>query len=101
MAVKVRYKTRRAGINEVVRSDFMLRECERRADNVVGLGQQIAPVRTGAYRAMIHRRSGIRARGAWAQAIAGARYSWWVERGNSLGAPAQQVMARVLHAARD
>lgn len=101
MAVRVRMKTRRAGINEVVRSDFMRAECERRAEAIVGLAQQLAPVRTGRYRASMFVRSGTRARGAFALAIADAPYSIFVERGNSRGAPAQRVMARALYAARD
>lgn len=101
MAVKVRFKARRAGINEVVRSDFMLRECERRAEAIVGLAQQLAPVRTGRYRASMFVRSGTRARGAYALAVADTPYAVYVEFGNSRGAPRQRVMARALYAARD
>lgn len=101
MGVKVTVKIRRAGVNEVVRSDFMRRECERRADNIVHLAQQLAPVRTGQYRASMFRRSGTRTGGAYAQAIAGAPYSVYVEFGNSRGAPRQRVMARALYAGRD
>lgn len=101
MGTKVTVKTSRSGINQMVRSDFMRHECERRAERVVFTGQQIAPVRTGEYRASMFVRSGTRGRGAYAQAVAGAKHSIWVEKGNSRGAPAQRVMARALLAARD
>lgn len=100
MTVKVTFKADRAGINRMVRSDFMRRECERRAELVRFTAQQIAPVRTGRYRASMTVTSGTRTTGAYARVTANAPYSIWVEKGNSRGAPAQRVMTRALPAAR-
>lgn len=100
MAVSVRVKTSRAGINRMVRSDFMRREMERRAERVLFVAQQLAPVRTGQYRASITVTSGTRGTGAYARVTANAPYSVYVEFGNSRGAPRQRVMGRALYAAR-
>ncbi|MFY1686495.1 HK97 gp10 family phage protein [Plantactinospora sp. WMMB782] len=100
MAVKVRFKADRAGINNLVRSDMLRRECERRAELVRWTAQQIAPVRTGRYRASMTVTSGTRTRGAYARVTANAPYSVYVEFGNRLGAPRQRVMLRALQAAR-
>ena len=101
MAVKVRVKTSRSGINRMVRSEMMRREVERRAERVLFVAQQLAPVRTGRYRASITVTSGTRATGAYAQVTANAPYSVFVEFGNSRGAPRQRVMGRAALAARD
>ena len=98
--MKVKFTANRAGINAVARAPFMQREVDRCGQLVERAAQQHAPVRTGRYRALIHRRSGTRPTGAYSTIIAGAPYSIWVERGNSRGAPAQHVMARALLAAR-
>lgn len=100
MTVRVKVTVRRAGVNAMARADFMRREVTRRAELVRATAQQIAPVRTGAYRAAIHTTSGTRASGAYARITAGMPYSIYVERGNSLGAPAQRCMARALPVAR-
>lgn len=100
MTTRVKVKTSRSGINQMVRADFMRHEMERRAERVRFVAQQLAPVRTGQYRASITVTSGTRGTGAYARVTANAPHSVFVEFGNRLGAPRQRVLARALPAAR-
>jgi hypothetical protein len=98
--VRVTFRPNRAGINAVARSEGVRREIRRRAENVKDLAVQLSPVITGRYRAGWTVRTEVR-HGAAVGIISNAvPYSWFVERGNSRGAPAQHVARRALAAAR-
>lgn len=98
--VRAKFKANRAGINAVARSAGVQREIRRRAENVKDLAVQLSPVVTGLYRSSWTVRIEIR-RGAAVGIISNpVSYAWYVERGNSRGAPAQHVARRALAAAR-
>lgn len=100
MADRVRIRVHRSGVRAMLQQPFMLREVERRAERVQWVAQQIAPVRTGRYRASIAVSSGTRPSGVYARVTAHAPYSYFIERGTRK-MRAQHVLARALKAAGD
>lgn len=100
MSVRVKFKANRAGINAVARAPYMQREVRRRADAVKALAVQLSPVITGRYRAGWDVRVEVRRGAAVGIVHNDVPYAWYVERGNSRGAPAQHVARRALAAAR-
>lgn len=99
MTVRVKVVINRTGVAAVTRSPMIRRELERRAELVRFTAVQLSPIRTGRYRGSWAVRSGVRARGAYAQVVNSAPYAIYVESGNSQGAPAQRVARRALRAA--
>jgi bacteriophage HK97-gp10 putative tail-component len=100
VSVKATFNANRAGINAVARAPFMQREMLRRAEHVKDLAVQLSPVITGRYRANWTSRVVIRGGKAVGIVSNDTPYAWYVERGNSRGAPAQHVARRALAAAR-
>lgn len=98
MSVKAKFTANRAGINSVARMPGVQAEIRHRAEQVQRLAQNIAPVRTGRYRASIHVTMTTRRGAAVAVITAGAPYSIYLERGTSR-IRAQHVMRRALAAA--
>ncbi len=98
MSQRVRVKVRRAGVRAMLQQPYMVREVEDRAQRVWWTAQQLAPVRSGRYRASMAVTSGVRPAGAYARVTASAPYSIFVERGTRK-MRAQHVLARALKAA--
>ncbi|RKR92774.1 hypothetical protein BDK92_7254 [Micromonospora pisi] len=105
MTVKVKVKVSRVGVNRMVRADFMQDEMVRRAELVRIAAEMNPPVVTGQYAYGTIEPGGFdvtphRSRtGAGARVTNLAPHGYWVERGNSLGAPAQHIMRDALRAA--
>lgn len=95
MTVKVRFVADRAGIRAIGGSPHMAAEMRRRAHVVAQRAQDIAPVRTGLYRASIRVSSGVRRGLAYGRVTAGASYSGYVEFGTSK-MRRQRVLGRAL-----
>jgi len=79
---------------------FMVREVQRRAENVRALAVQISPVRTGRYRASHTVRSGVRPSGAYAKMSNSVPYAVYLEFGTRK-MRAQRILTRALVAASD
>lgn len=107
MAVKVRFKASRSGINRMVRAEFMQAEVDRRAGLVVAAAEASdPPVDTGQYAfgsvepGGFHVQRIKRAGGAAAMAINLAPHAIFVERGSSSnGMPARHIMRNAAYAA--
>lgn len=97
-SVRVKFTPNRRGIQQVANMPGVRAEVRRRADNVQRLAQNLAPVRTGRYRASIHVTMGTRRGAALAVVEAAAPYSIFLERGTSK-MRAQHIMRRALAAA--
>jgi HK97 gp10 family phage protein len=101
VAVKVKVRVNRRGVRQMLGAPFMLREMERRGENVRFVAQQIAPVRTGRYRASILVRSDLTPAGAArAHVVADTPYAYFLERGTRY-MRARRILGRALSAAAD
>lgn len=106
--LNVKLRVHRSGVRRMTGAPFMVREVERRAENVRLLAVQISPVRTGTYRASHTVRSGVNTTGAaFARVANGARdlqtgyvYAVALELGTSK-MRAQRILRRALRAAAD
>ena len=81
MSVRVKFRTSRAGLNAVARSEGIYRELERRANNVIREAQATAPRDTGEY-ARSFERSRMAGRTAGVRITATAPHSLIVEVGS-------------------
>lgn len=106
MAVRVRVKTSRSGINRMVRAPYMQDEVERRADLVCEAAEASdPPVDTGQYAFGTIEPGGFhvekikRSGGAAARAVNRAPHAIFVERGSSSnGMPARHIMRNAARA---
>ena len=84
-----------AALNEALNSAFMQNECRLAGERIRAFAELFSPVITGLYRDSWEVTSGRGTGGtAWARVSNPVFYSWYVERGNSRGAPAQHILRR-------
>ena len=81
MATKVTFRADRAGINRMLRQEWMFRELERRADRVIVRARVTAPARTYEYRSKLGRER-VAGPTATVRVVARAPHSLIVERGS-------------------
>lgn len=101
MAVRVKVTVNRGGVRRMLGEPFMVREVERRAENVRQLAVQLSPIRTGRYVTSHAVRSGLGTGGAaTAWVVNSTPYAIYLERGTSR-MRARRILGRALRAAAD
>lgn len=84
-----------AALKEALDSAYMQRECRDAAERIKAFAEVFSPVVTGEYVGGWETTSGRGTGGtAWARVYNEVEHAWYVERGNSTGAPAQHVLRR-------
>lgn len=84
-----------AALKEALNSAYVENECRLAAERIKAFAEEFSPVVTGEYKAGWETTSGRGTGGtAWALVYNEVEHAWYVERGNSRGAPAQHVLRR-------
>ena len=80
MTVRVRVRTSRSGIQQMLAAPFMVREMDRRVQRAKRYGRFSSPFRTGKYSRNWYSFAGVRNGVAYGQAGNKVEYAWFVER---------------------
>jgi hypothetical protein len=84
-----------AALADALSSAAMESVCRRAAERVKEYAVEFSPVVTGLYKSSWYVLSGHGTGGtAWARVANDVHYAWYVEHGNSRGAPAQHILRR-------